>query len=355
MSKFLSSRFTDLQAYTPGEQPREMQYIKLNTNESPYPPSPKVLTSVTPSALESLRLYPDPECRDLIKKLARRYGVGEENIAVGNGSDELLAFSFMAFCDQYIGVAFPEISYGFYQVYSDLLGINAKKIPLKQDLSINPKDYFSLDRTIVIANPNAPSGLALSLDELEEILQQNANHLVLIDEAYVDFGAKSCVQLIKRYPNLLVIQTFSKSRCLAGGRLGFAIAQPEIISDLNIMKYSFNPYNINRLTLLTAEASLDDDVYYQKCAEKIQVTRESTKEQLNKRGFEQTDSLANFLFIRHPAISGKMLYERLREKGILVRYFEKPKIENNIRVTIGTSAQMASFISAIDEILQEVQ
>lgn len=356
MSEFLSRRFAGLQAYTPGEQPQDMQYLKLNTNESPYAPSIGVMERINREEVEKLRLYPDPECSGLVRRLAQRYGVLPENIAVGNGSDELLAFSFMAFCDGQIGVAFPEISYGFYEVYAALLGIDALKVPLREDFSICPRDYAGLGRTIVIANPNAPSGLALSPQQIEEILQNNPHNLVLVDEAYVDFGAQSCVPLIGKYPNLLVIQTFSKSRSLAGGRLGFAIAQPEIIRDLNTMKYSFNPYNINRLTLLAGEASLEDEgeSYYRSCAQKICAAREFTKKELAARGFLQTDSQANFLFARHPALAGELLYRKLREKGILVRYFGKEKIENYVRITVGTQQQMQKLLSAVDEIMAEV-
>lgn len=354
MSEFLSRRFAGLQVYTPGEQPQDMQYIKLNTNESPYAPAPGVLECIGRQEMEKLRLYPDPQCSGLVERLAQRYGVLPENIAVGNGSDELLAFSFMAFCDRQVGVAFPEISYGFYEVYAALLGIDALKIPLCRDFSICSQDYAGLGRTIVIANPNAPSGLALSPQQMEEILQSNPHNLVLVDEAYVDFGAQSCVPLIGKYSNLLVVQTFSKSRNLAGGRLGFAMAQPEIIRDLNTMKYSFNPYNINRLTLLAGEATLKEESYYRDCIQKVCAVRDFTKRELNVRGFSQTDSQANFLFARHPALSGKLLYRKLREKGILVRHFEKLKIEDYVRITIGTQQQMQALLAAVDEIMAEV-
>ena len=263
MSRFLAERYATLAAYTPGEQPTDQKYIKLNTNESPFPPSPGVIQAINQDAVEALRLYPDPECGALREQLAARFGFEKENLFVSNGSDDILNFSFMAFCDgNRCGAAFPEISYGFYKVYADLYGVDAKMIPLAKDFSICESDYFGLDRTVVIANPNAPTGIALSVAQIEAILQSNPDNVVLIDEAYVDFGAESCVELVRSYDNLLVVRTFSKSYSLAGGRLGFAIGNQGLIEDLNKIKYSTNPYNINRLTMIAGTEAIKENDYY---------------------------------------------------------------------------------------------
>lgn len=268
MSRFMSPRFTGLEAYTPGEQPQDQQYVKLNTNESPYPPSPAVVAAISAEEVSRLNLYPDPTGRVLKEKLAALYGVKAENIFLSNGSDDILNFAFMAFCDSERGAAFPEISYGFYPVYADLYHVDCVKIPLKEDFGVDYRDYCNIDRMVVIANPNAPTGMEISLAEIEEILKTNPNRIVLIDEAYIDFGGTSCVDLIRKYDNLLVVQTYSKSRSMAGARLGFAIADAGIIADLEKIKYSTNPYNINRLTLLAGEAAVESNAYYvEKCEE----------------------------------------------------------------------------------------
>ncbi|MBE6781842.1 MAG: histidinol-phosphate transaminase [Ruminococcaceae bacterium] len=354
MSKFLSSRFSALEPYTPGEQPRDMKYVKLNTNESPFPPSKKVIKAVNSSEVLKLNLYPDPTGKELISKLAATYGVGEENVFISNGSDDILNFSFMAFCDKEKGVCFPEISYGFYEVYAKLYGLDYKKIPLRSDFSINPENYYSSGKTVVIANPNAPTGLTLSATEIEEILKTNSDSVVIIDEAYVDFGAESCVQLTKQYENLIVVMTYSKSRSLAGGRLGFAIANKNLIADLNTIKYSTNPYNINRLTMAAGIASLDSADYYKKCNQNTIEVREYTKTELEKRGFVLTDSKANFLFAKHPKIGGEKYYLALKSKGVLVRHFGSEKIKDYVRITIGTKAQMDILLKTTDQILREV-
>lgn len=354
MSRFLSSRFASLIPYTPGEQPTDMKYVKLNTNESPYPPSPKVLEAVNGEEVKKLNLYPDPTGKALVKKLAETYGVGEENVFISNGSDDILNFSFMAFCDKEKGAYFPEISYGFYEVYADLYGVSYKKVPLKSDFSVDPADYYSSGSTVVIANPNAPTGLTLTPREVEDILKANPDDVVIIDEAYVDFGAQSCVPLTKKYNNLIVVMTYSKSRSLAGGRLGFAIAHKDLIGDLNTMKYSTNPYNINRLTLLAGVAALEDAEYYKKCNKETADVREYTKAELKKRGFSMTDSKANFIFAKSDKIGGEEYYLSLKSKGVLVRHFKNEKIKDFVRITIGTKEQMDILLTATDEILKEV-
>ena len=353
MSRFMSPRFAGLEAYTPGEQPRDQQYVKLNTNESPYPPSPKVLAAVSQAEVELLNLYPDPTGKALKEKLAKLYGVEAKNVFLSNGSDDILNFAFMAFCDSERGAAFPEISYGFYPVYADLYHVNSKVIPLQDDFSVNYKDYCGIGRMVVIANPNAPTGMEISLGEIEEILKSNPNNIVIIDEAYIDFGGTSCVDFIKKYDNLLVVQTFSKSRSMAGARLGFAIADAGIIEDLEKIKYSTNPYNINRLTLAAGEAAIDSNEYYVEHAKKIAETREMTTARLREMDFTVLDSKANFIFAKSNTLPGKLLYEELKKKGVLVRFFGKAKIEDFVRITIGTPEQMNVMFEKIKEVQKE--
>ena len=351
MSRFLNPQFCALEAYTPGEQPRDMQYIKLNTNESPYPPAPAVVEAMNAEQVELLRLYSDPTAKALKEKLAKLYGVKPGNVFVSNGSDEVLNFAFMAFGGQ--GAVFPDISYGFYQVYGDLYGIDYQKIPLKEDFSIDPAPYCGVNKMVVIANPNAPTGLCLSLQQIEEVVKSNPNALVLIDEAYVDFGGESCLRLIGKYDNLLVTRTFSKSRCLAGGRLGYAFASEAIIADLEKIKYSTNPYNINRLTLLLGEATVDAESYYQEKCAAIRETRAWTTAQLEKLGFTVLPSSANFVFAKSDRIGGQALYDALKAKGVLVRHFTNPRICDYNRITIGTPEQMETLVHKVKEVLYE--
>ena len=259
----------------------------------------------------------------------------------------------MAFCDSERGAAFPEISYGFYPVYADLYHVDCVKIPLKEDFGVDYRDYCDIDRMVVIANPNAPTGMEISLAEIEEILKTNPNRIVLIDEAYIDFGGTSCVDLIRKYDNLLVVQTYSKSRSMAGARLGFAIADAGIIADLEKIKYSTNPYNINRLTLLAGEAAVESNAYYVENAKKIAATRDMTTQKLREMGFTVLDSKANFIFAKSNAVSGRVLYEELKKKGVLVRFWGKEKIEDFLRITIGTPEQMEVLFAKTAEILQE--
>ncbi len=354
MSRFLNSKYRGLVAYTPGEQPTDMQYIKLNTNESPYPPSKGVLDAVNSEEVARLNLYSDPTCKHLKTALAELYGKTSENIFVSNGSDDILNFSFMAFCEgSKRRVRFPEISYGFYSVYAELHGVDYIAVPLREDFSINIDDYCKNDATVVIANPNAPTGLALSGDEIETIVRSNPDQLVLIDEAYVDFGGESAHALTEKYDNLLVIGTFSKSRSLAGARLGFAIGNKELIADLEKIKYSTNPYNINRLTLFAGEAAVRDNQYYMDNCQRIIETREYTQDQLRGLGFYVTDSKANFIFAKSEEIGGEELYLKLKARGILVRHFTKEKIKDFNRITVGTREQMDALLDAVTDILKE--
>ena len=354
MSKFLIDKFQTLEAYTPGEQPRDMQYVKLNTNESPYPTSPGVIASISPDECSRLNLYPDPECRYLKEKLASYYGVDYENVFVSNGSDEILSFAFMAFCSEQTGAVFPNISYGFYKVYGDLYKVDYTQAKLRPDFTIDVNDYIGVNKTVVIANPNAPTGLSISVEDIERIVASNPNNVVLIDEAYVDFGGKSCLELIKKYDNLLVVQTYSKSRSMAGVRLGFAFGSKELIDDLNRIKYSTNPYNINRLTLLAGAAAIDDSDYYNNCCKKIIETREYSKKRLTELGFEYLDSDSNFIFARSDKIEGGECYLKLKQRGVLVRHFSDPLISDYVRITVGTREQMDILFDKLSSILSEV-
>jgi len=353
MSRFLSSRFEMLEAYTPGEQPQDKTYIKLNTNESPFPPSPEVIERVNVEEVRQLNLYPDPEGKALKEKLAERYGVKAENVFLSNGSDEILNFSFMAFCDKARGVIFPEITYGFYSIYANLYEIPYRRIPLRDDFSIRHTDYCDNNSMVVIANPNAPTTIALKLDEIEDILKANPDQLVLIDEAYVDFGCESAVALIERYDNLLVSMTFSKSRSMAGARLGFAFGNVAIIRDLEKIKFSTNPYNINRLTMAAGEAAIDSDAYYFENVKKIIGTREWVAAELEKLRFTVLPSKTNFVFAAHESMEGEVLYEKLKRDGVLVRHFNKSKIERFLRITIGTDEEMHEFLRRLEKILLE--
>ena len=353
MSKYINSRFSQLEAYTPGEQPTDMKYVKLNTNESPYPPSKGVLEAVNSAEVAKLNLYPDPTCKELKDAIASLYGVHRENVFVSNGSDDILNFFFMAFCDDSEHpVRFPAISYGFYKVYAELYGVDYKAIPLNEDFSINVSDYMGNTSNVVIANPNAPTGIALTLSEVEAIVAANPDRVVLIDEAYVDFGAQSAVSLTAKYKNLLVVCTYSKSRSMAGARLGFAIADAQLIEDLEKIKYSTNPYNINRLTMLAGIAAIKDNAYYADNCKRVMDTREYTVKRLLEHGFESTQSKANFIFAKSNAIGGKELYLELKRRGVLVRHFDTPAICEYNRITVGSRMQMDVLLSAIEDILK---
>ena len=352
MSRFFSSKYDALEAYTPGEQPRDLQYVKLNTNESPFPPSPGVIAAAARAA-EPLRLYSDPESAALTAAVAERYGVSPSQVLMTNGSDEILNFAFMAFGDARHGFVFPDITYGFYPVFAAVNAVPFREIPLRRDFTIDVRDYCGVGQNIVIANPNAPTGLLLSVAQIEEIVRTNPEHVVVIDEAYIDFGGESCMPLVAKYDNLLVTQTFSKSRSLAGARLGFGIGAPSLIQDLNTIKYSTNPYNVNRMTAAAGAAAIADDAYYRANARIIMENRAFTQTELQKRGFAVLDSAANFLFAKAPFADGETLYRRLKERGILIRHWNKPRIGDWCRITVGTRAQMEALLAAVDALMKE--
>lgn len=353
MSRFFSAKYANLTPYTPGEQPKDTQYVKLNTNESPFPPSPNALRMAAEAA-DNLQLYSDPECRDLVKKAAEVFQVAEDEILFTNGSDEILNFAFMAFCDENHPVVFPDISYGFYKVFASLNCIPYEEIPLADDFTISAKSYCGIHKTIVIANPNAPTGIVLSVGEIEEIVKSNPNNVVIIDEAYVDFGGETVIPLIHKYDNLLVTGTFSKSRSLAGGRLGFGIGCKALIWDLNAIKYATNPYNINRMTMAAGVGTLMDEDYIQKNCQTIIEVREWTVQQLKALGFVLTDSKANFVFAMHPQADGKEIYLRMKQKGVLIRHFDTPRLCRYNRITVGSRQQMEVFLEKLNEVLEEL-
>ena len=349
MSRFFTEKYASLTPYTPGEQPKDMKYVKLNTNESPFAPAPCVARAAA-AECGKLQLYSDPESAGIRAKLAEIYGVTKDQVLVTNGSDEVLNFAFMAFADE---IAFPDITYGFYPVFAELNHIPYTEIPLKTDFSIDPDDYVNLKKTIVIANPNAPTGACLSLADIERIVAGNPDNVVIIDDAYVDFGGESAVKLVDKYENLLVTMTFSKSRSMAGARLGCGSGSEKLIADLNTIKYSTNPYNVNRMTEAAGIAALNDNAYYMANCQTIMANRAWTTARLRALGFTVLPSKANFVFAKSEQIDGETLYLELKRRGILIRHFTKERIKDFNRITIGTMEQMETLIGAIQDILKE--
>lgn len=355
MSKYWSHIVKNIEPYVPGEQPRDRRYIKLNTNENPYPPSPRVIEAIKRAADESLRLYPDPTCSGLRETLGGYYNLKKEQIFVGNGSDELLAFSFLAFFDPGRPILFPDITYSFYPVYSDFFHIDYRLIPLDEEFSVSVEMFFRENGGVILPNPNAPTSKYMPLEDIKRMLECNTDSVVVIDEAYIDFGGESAVSLIGDYPNLLIIQTLSKSRSLAGLRVGFALGHEDLIQALDRVKNSVNSYTLDRIALAGAEEAVKDRVYFEETRAKIINTRERVTAQLREMCFKVIDSKANFIFVSHPVVQASHIFHALKEKGILVRYFNKPRIDNFLRVSIGSDEEMDCLIEAMSEILQENQ
>ncbi|MDD2609155.1 MAG: histidinol-phosphate transaminase [Giesbergeria sp.] len=355
MSRFWSAVVHGLTPYVPGEQPKIDNLVKLNTNEHPYGPSPRALEAIRQATNDSLRLYPDPNADALKAALAQRHGVQPNQIFVGNGSDEVLAHAFMALLDQERPLWFPDITYSFYPVYCGLYGVQHQTIPLTADYAICADDYLPQDESqagaIIFPNPNAPTGCLLPLAEIERIVAGNPDAVVLVDEAYVDFGGDSAIALVNQYPNLLVVHTFSKSRSLAGLRVGFAVGHPALIEGLERVKNSFNSYPLDRLALAGAVASVEDETYFQDSCRKVMATRATLVAQMQGLGFEVLPSAANFIFARHPAHDAAGLAAALRQRAIIVRHFKQARIEQFLRITIGTDAQCATLVQALTEIL----
>lgn len=354
MSRFFSSDYSSLVPYTPGEQPQIQNLIKLNTNESPFPPSPKA-QAYAKAAAENVQLYSDPTARPLHAAIAKTIGVSPDEVLATNGSDEILNFAFMAFCDKTHPAAFADLTYGFYPVFAQLNDIPYTEIPLAEDFTIRKSDYLGIGKTIFIANPNAPTGILLPKKDVEEIIASNPDNVVVVDEAYVDFGGESCVDLIHKYENLLVTQTYSKSRSMAGARLGFGVGCAALIADLNTIKYSTNPYNINAMTMAAGIGAMEDEAYTRANCETIIKNRTWTMKEMQKLGFYVTDSKTNFLFAKHNRISGLDIYTKLRAKNILVRHLSPERIRDFNRITIGSMEQMQALICALGDIVREAE
>ncbi len=352
MSQYWTDLVNSLDPYTPGEQPQDQQYIKLNTNENPYPPSPKVIEAIDNYVKERLRLYPDPESTELRRVLADRFCVGIDEVFIGNGSDEVLAHAFQAFFQRDKPLLFPDISYSFYPVYCGLYRIDYQTIPLREDFSIAVEDYAIDNGGIILPNPNAPTSRLLELDRIETLCR-NCAGVVIIDEAYIDFGGESAISLTSRYDNLLVIQTFSKSRSLAGLRVGYAIGQPPLIEALNRIKNSFNSYPIDSLAQTAAIASLGDNDHFEDSCRRIIETRQWMVEELGGLGFEVLPSAANFVLARHATERAQDLYSRLKDNGVLVRYFNKPRIDNYLRITVGTDGEVENLMQNLRALIAD--
>ena len=335
--------------YVPGEQPKDSNIIKLNTNENPYPPAKEVAEALASVDIDRLRLYPDPAVGDLVHALAQNYGVKDEQVFVGVGSDDVLAMIFMTFFNSPKPILFPEVTYSFYDVWADMLKIPYKQIPLDDELKIRETDYYEENGGVIFPNPNAPTGELLALEQIEDIIKHNQDVIVVVDEAYIDFGGESALSIIDKYDNVLVVQTYSKSRSLAGSRIGYAIGNPVLIKYLNDVKYSFNSYTMDQITIKVGVAALDDQKYFKETTEKIISTREWTKEQLARLGFVFGDSKSNFIFAKHPEYSGVELFNELKKAGIYVRHFSKPeKINEYLRISIGTDEQMKQLIAFLE-------
>ncbi|MFW1690200.1 histidinol-phosphate transaminase [Acinetobacter ursingii] len=352
--RFWSPEVRELEPYTPGEQPKIQNLLKLNTNENPYPPSPKVVEAVQAvltHQADALRLYPDPDATQLKQAIATQQNVNVDQVFVGNGSDEVLAHIFKAFFIQDQPILYPDITYSFYPVYSQFFGVKTQQIPLNDDFEIVLDDYRQANGGIIITNPNAPTSIALSLQQIEQILQANPDRVVVIDEAYVDFGAETAVGLVEQYDNLVVCQTTSKSRSLAGLRVGFAIAQAHLIAALEAVKNSFNSYPMDRFAIAAAVASFEDQAYFEAQCQKVIQSRDKLVEELKEIGFKVLPSKANFIFVTHPARDAAELAKQLREQGVLVRYFNKPRIDQYLRITIGTDQQNQRLVETLKTLL----
>lgn len=350
MSKYWSDVIRTIEPYVPGEQPQDKKYIKLNTNENPYPPSPRAVEAIEAETGDSLRLYPDPLCKKMVTAVADYYEIEEDQVFIGNGSDEVLAFAFLAFFNQGDRILYPDITYSFYPVYSNMFQVNYDLQPLTDGFDISLEDYNRANDGVIIANPNAPTGKALSLNQIRQVLEANRNQVVIIDEAYVDFGAESAVALINEYDNLLVVQTLSKSRSLAGIRVGFALGNEGLIDGLNRVKNSINSYTLDRLALVAGAAAMADSAHFEETTGKIIATRTWVTERLRAMGFDVPDSKANFVFAAPSKMDAETLFLRLKEEGILVRYFNKPRINGYLRISIGTDDEMEALCSAVQRI-----
>ena len=344
--------FRQVVPYVPGEQPKENDVIKLNTNENPYPPSQGVMEALSHIDNASFRKYPDPDVSDLVSEIADYHNVNKEKVFVGVGSDDVLAMCFLTFFNSGRQVLFPDITYAFYKVWADLFKINYREVPLDEDFNIVPSDYSAENGGIVFPNPNAPTGLVMPLDRVEEIISNNPNNVVIVDEAYIDFGGESALSLVDRYSNLIVTRTFSKSRSMAGMRIGYCMGNEKLISVLNSVKFSYNSYTMSEVAIKTGVASVKDDSYFQRIVGKITETREKTKEALTDLGFTFPDSSANFIFAKHNRIDAEQLFNALKENKIFVRHFDLPRIKDYLRITIGTENEMKALLDFLKKYIE---
>ena len=351
MKEFWSGRIRDAVPYVPGEQPREGKFIKLNTNECPYPPSPRVVEAIRQAAGDELRLYPDPECLALRRAIAKREGLKPEQVFCSNGSDEVLAFAFQAFFDPEREIVFPRITYSFYPVYTDYFGLRCRRVPMNPDFSDPVDELCGSNGGVVLCNPNAPTGIAVGLDVVEKLLRANPDVVVIVDEAYVDFGAQSAVPLIGKYPNLLVVQTASKSRALAGLRVGWAMGHEDLIAGLRCVRDSINSYTVDRLAQAGLKAAIEDEAYFQSIRRRVMDTRTWAARALEDLGFTVLPSQANFLFVSKPGRDGRELLSGLRERGVLVRWWDDAPIRDWLRVSIGTDEEIKTLIDVLKELI----
>lgn len=339
--------------YVPGEQPKGDRLVKLNTNENPYPPAPGVADALKNMGIEQFRKYPDPTASNLVHALAKYYGVNDDQVFVGVGSDDVIAMSFLTFFHSDKPILFPDVSYSFYKVWAELFDIPYETPNLDETFCIRPEDYCRENGGIIFPNPNAPTGLLLPLEKVEEIIRNNQKSVVIVDEAYIDFGGTSALKLIEKYENLLVVQTFSKSRSMAGMRIGFAIGHPDLIKALNDVKYSYNSYTMNMPSLILGTEVLKDDAYFKETVQKIMDTREWAKKRLTELGFTFPDSMSNFIFASHNRVPAKELFEALKKQQIYVRYFDQPRLSNYLRITIGTREEMETLFAFLENYLAQ--
>lgn len=353
MSVFLVDEYKEMEPYIPGEQPKDKPYIKLNANETSMPPSPKVFEAISKSEIWRMGYYADPNCYEFREAVAEAYKVSREEVFVGNGADEVISFCLMSFFRPGMRIYFPDITYGFYRTYAKTYRLDMVEIPVKEDFSIDIEDYMDVDGDIIFANPNNPTGLMVSVADIERLVKANPERMVIIDEAYIDYADESCISIATKYPNLVVVRTFSKSRNMAGTHVGFAVASKDIIEDMNKIKFSFNPFNMNSITMVAGIASMKDEEYLKECVGKTIEVRENTKIELEKLGFHVIPSKANFLFIYHDTIESKEICKKLKEQGILTRHFSDERLYKYLRITMGTKSEMEVVLITMKEILGE--
>lgn len=353
MSIFLVDEYKDMEPYVPGEQPKDKPYIKLNANETSMPPSPKVFEAISKAEIWNMSYYADPHCHEFRRAVAEVYGVTEDEVFVGNGADEVLSFVLMSFFRRGMKIYFPDITYGFYRTYAKTYGLDMEEIPVKDDFSIDINDYMNLEGDIIFANPNNPTGLTVPVADIEKLVRKNPNRMVIVDEAYADYFTESCIGLATKYPNLVVVRTFSKSRNMAGTHIGFAIASKDIVSDMNKIKFSFNPFNLNSVTMAAGIAAVKDTDYLKECVNTIIKNRKWFTRELENIGFDVIPSKANFVFCYHKNVESEELCRKLKEEGILTRHFADERLKKYLRITIGTRQEMMAVVIAIKEILLE--